>query len=360
MKRRRRSDGTRRGNKPSLHRAQRLAIVLSLAVLASSSAALALHAARLEARFAGEQGRATETTARLEKLEARSSAARRVVAEAAPSVVFVQGAYRFLEGTTGRPLRYVGVGPDGEPMRTPSGEPFITLDGNGPIVERLFTGSGFVVSDDGWLLTNRHVAEPWKDDGTAEALRQHGLIPVLERLVGYLANVDEPFTLTLVAASHEVDLAILRGVPRGRVKPLTLGTAVPAPGDDVVVLGYPTGLRALVARASAALESEFAGSDGDGAGFWTVARRLSEEGAISPLATRGIVGQVGPSAILYDAETTSGGSGGPVLALSGEVIAVNTAILPEFGGANLGVPAERVRALLELAHNSVAPSGRSD
>ncbi len=53
--------------------------------------------------------------------------------------------------------------------------------------------------------------------------------------------------------------------------------------------------------------------------------------------------------VVYDAETTSGGSGGPVLNLAGEVVAVNSAILPEFGGSNLGVPVEHGRTLLEGA-----------
>ena len=67
---------------------------------------------------------------------------------------------------------------------------------------------------------------------------------------------------------------------------------------------------------------------------------------IAPLASRGIVGQTSDAAIVYDAETTHGGSGGPVLNARGEVIAVNAAILPEFGGSNLGVPVNKVRAFL--------------
>jgi S1-C subfamily serine protease len=80
-----------------------------------------------------------------------------------------------------------------------------------------------------------------------------------------------------------------------------------------------------------------------------VARRLAEENQISPLATRGIIGQVTSSFLVYDAETTSGGSGGPVLDMDGRVVAVNTAILSEFGGSNLGVPANRALALVERA-----------
>ena len=58
------------------------------------------------------------------------------------------------------------------------------------------------------------------------------------------------------------------------------------------------------------------------------------------------MGQVTPGSVVYDAETTHGGSGGPVLNLDGEVVAVNSAIIPEFGGSNLGVPPNEVRALL--------------
>ncbi len=83
--------------------------------------------------------------------------------------------------------------------------------------------------------------------------------------------------------------------------------------------------------------------------FWTVVRQLSDAGFIRPLATRGIVGQVTPSTVAYDAETTRGGSGGPVLSLNGEVIAVTFAILADFGGSNLGVPADEVSRLLAEA-----------
>jgi serine protease Do len=67
---------------------------------------------------------------------------------------------------------------------------------------------------------------------------------------------------------------------------------------------------------------------------------------IARLATAGVVGQITGGAVVYDAETTHGGSGGPVLSLDGRVVAINTAILPEFGGSNLGVPASEAFGLL--------------
>ncbi len=76
-------------------------------------------------------------------------------------------------------------------------------------------------------------------------------------------------------------------------------------------------------------------------------RELALAGLVKPLASRGIVGQVSGEAIIYDAQTGAGGSGGPVLNLKGEVIAVNRATLAEFGGPNIGVPARHAFHLLE-------------
>ncbi len=61
------------------------------------------------------------------------------------------------------------------------------------------------------------------------------------------------------------------------------------------------------------------------------------------------------SAIIYDAETTSGGSGGPVFNLEGEVIAINRATLPAFGGSNIGVPIGHAIALLRRLEIRLAP-----
>jgi S1-C subfamily serine protease len=93
--------------------------------------------------------------------------------------------------------------------------------------------------------------------------------------------------------------------------------------------------------------------------FWGLARGLAAGGHITPLATVGVVGQTTATTVVYDAETTHGGSGGPVLGLDGSVVAVNAAVLAEFGGSNLGVPAEEALRLLVAEATSELPQASS-
>jgi S1-C subfamily serine protease len=170
----------------------------------------------------------------------------------------------------------------------------------------------------------------------------------MRKFIGFLPGLAEPFDVRLVIASDDADLAVLSCTQvTDRVAPLEMGRPAPVAGDEIIVLGYPTGIRALLARADAKFVDELAaGSQMD---FWTVARRLAAAGHIAPLASRGIVAQVTSGVVVYDAETTRGGSGGPVLDFDGRVVAVTSAIVPEFGGSNLGVPSTRVLPLLGAA-----------
>jgi len=288
--------------------------------------------------------RVTSNIERLEILERYSRAGARVVADATDSVAFIQGAYGLREIASGRMLRQV-VGSDGIPLTTPRGQPLLSLEGDGPVAEIQFTGTGFFLHR-GELVTNRHVALPWESNANSEALAARGHEPVLLKLIAYLPDQKEPIRLELVSKSDDADLAILQAETTARVVPgLDLAKQPPKAGEEIILMGYPTGLRSMLARSGVAFVKKL--QDSGDLSFWNVASRLAEDGLLSPLASRGIVGKVGEVAIVYDAETTHGGSGGPVLNLKGEVIAVNSAILPEFGGSNLGVPADNVRTLVE-------------
>ncbi len=291
--------------------------------------------------------RLSSNVERLAALERRSQASARVISGSMSSVVFLQGAYGFRERSSGRMLRHV-VDDDGRPLISPIGQPLLSLEGDGPVAERKFTGTGFAVGDGGALITNRHVALPWENHANVEALAEQGREPVMIKYIVYVPGKEAAGTVELVRASEDADLAVLRRKDVAEPMPgLKLADAPPAPGDEVIVMGYPTGLRSMLAQSGEDFIEELQKTEDTG--FWSVAARLAAKGHIAPLASRGIVAQVTRATIVYDAETTHGGSGGPVLDIDGSVVAVNAAILPEFGGSNLGVPVAKVRALLEDA-----------
>ena len=356
----------------------RLAVVLAITVLAGLVYQQYLHNARLRQSIESETARLdtvaaavararqealrpndlsalrdeigqrlTSSVERLEVLERRSKAAGRVIAESLASIGFIQGSYAFRQVSSGLMLRHV-VDAKGRPLVSPLGQPLLTVEGEGPIAELQFIGTGFLVGEDGVLVTNRHVAHPWETATGTAVLASGDLEPVMTRFIVYFPGRAEPVEIEPVLASDSADLAVLRAAGLAdTTRGLRLAEELPSAGDEVIVMGYPTGLRSMLAQSgSAFLEALMQSED---TGFWTIAKRLAEQGLISPLASRGIVGQVTDATIVYDAETTHGGSGGPVLDTEGRVIAVNTAILPEYGGSNLGVPAARVRALLDEA-----------
>ncbi len=230
-------------------------------------------------------------------------------------------------------------------MISPVSQPLLSLEGDGPVAERNFIGTGFAVGDGNALVTNRHVALPWEGDSDFEALASQGLAPVMIKFIIYLPGKTAAAAVELLRVSEDADLAILRRLDESEpVVGLRLADAPSVPGDEVIVMGYPTGLRSMLAQSGAAFIEEL--EQTENTGFWSVAARLAEADFIAPLASRGIVGQSTAATIVYDAETTHGGSGGPVLDISGSVVAVNAAILPEYGGSNLGIPVEKIRALL--------------
>lgn len=280
---------------------------------------------------------------RLQALEDETGAIPRVIAQSFRSIAFLQCAYGLRHAETGAMLRHV-LGPDGLPILLPTGQPMLSMQGDGPVAEIQITGTGFLIGQTGVLVSNRHVARPWETGTGMGALSGGRLEPVMLKFIGYLPGIAAPMDVEVLKVSEGADLAMLRFTdPPDGVPGLALAADPPSSGDDVILMGYPTGLRSLLAQSGPQfLDDLKAAKDVD---FWSVARRLADAGLIAPLASRGIVGKVTPDAIVYDAETTHGGSGGPVLNRNGEVVAVNAAILPEFGGSNLGIPVNWLREL---------------
>jgi serine protease Do len=282
------------------------------------------------------------TFERIEQLETSSGNASEIILKTSPSVVFLLGTYSYINPDTGLFFRYAQSA-KGSMKR-------YTFDENAKVFEIPFTGTAFVISSSGLLLTNKHVIEPWRESHPVEIIQGRNLTPVLHHIYAYYPDATEAIEVTDVYTSDLMDLTLLRttGSIEG-VQPLVFQSRVPNPGDEVLLLGYPTGIRALVARASREFhESIEYDQVTDHA---AIANWLSASGNIKPLATRGIVGQITNNFIVYDAETTFGGSGGPVLDQHGKVIAVNAALIPDFAGSNMGVPAQHAQYFLEQKRN---------
>jgi S1-C subfamily serine protease len=78
----------------------------------------------------------------------------------------------------------------------------------------------------------------------------------------------------------------------------------------------------------------------------TLLRELAKRKLIRPISTQGHIGDVRPDRLVYDAQTTSGGSGAPVIDLDGKVVGVNFAILQGFAGASFAVPIRKAEELV--------------
>jgi serine protease Do len=286
----------------------------------------------------------TRHVERLKDLEERWQAGAKVVAEATPSIVFVQGAFGLRDKESGRMLRIL-LDKEGRPIRTPTGNPVLTLEGDGPVADREFSGTGFVVAGLDLIVTNRHVALPWKRNPVNDAAAVAGLEPVMLKLVAYLPGVVDPVPVELARAGDRSDLAVLSPMePISGLPGLELADAPPAIGSSLIVMGYPAGLRSMLAQSGEAFIKSL--QETGELEFWQISRRLSEAGYIKPLASSGIVAQMTPTALVFDAETTHGASGGPVLDHNGRVVAIQSAILPEYGGSNLAVPVSELKTLL--------------
>jgi S1-C subfamily serine protease len=207
-------------------------------------------------------------------------------------------------------------------------------------------GSGFLASAEGHVLTNRHVAEPWWNNEAVTPLIEQGMVPEFVHLSASFPG-KQPIAVdvdTIRLGQHDVDVAVLqvrvRDVP---VLPLFSGNVGAVRGGRVIVLGYPTGLNAIFARAEPDLVAEVLANATD---TTSLVAELAKRDAISPVITQGALNEVRERKLVYDAETTSGGSGGPVFGPDGTVIGVNFAITRHFDGSNFGIPIEFGRKLL--------------
>ena len=285
---------------------------------------------------------------RLDKLESQGKVAHTIIDEYEPSVCLIHVVLTFRDHASGLKLHYLEMTSSGEPTTDKSNNPLLSLTGTGPEVQVDVFGTGFLASDDGRILTNHHVAEPWWQNDEMKDMLDQGLEPVITEMKAYFPRIPHGVPITTAAISSDADVALVKGNISGMgLKHIALadsrGSAVG--GAPVVLLGYPTGVDAILARTgSATLQAIAASSQGDSR---QVMEELAHRHLIKPLVTQGHIGDILSDKIVYDAQTTSGGSGGPLFNDQGEVIGINFAMLRDFGGSNFAIPVRFARPLLK-------------
>ena len=162
-------------------------------------------------------------------------------------------------------------------------------------------GSGFIISSDGYVVTNNHVVEKATD---------------------VTLTTDEGKTLhaTVVGTDKKTDLALLKITKSGSYPHVNFAAKTPRVGDWVIAVGNPFGLGGTVT-----------------AGI--VSARGRDIGA-------------GPydDFLQIDAPVNRGNSGGPTFNTQGEVVGVNTAIFSPSGGSvgiGFAIPAETAQSIID-------------
>jgi DNA-binding response OmpR family regulator/S1-C subfamily serine protease len=288
-----------------------------------------------------------EATGRLTKLEGSSQAVEAVIRDFAPSVCLLHVSVAFNEKDSGRRLRYGGINSDGSPLKDSDGNTVYTTEGRAPEVRADFFGSGFIAGE-GRILTNHHVVQPWWGDNELSDAVKQGLQPVIADMTAYFPGGSNGIPVGISQISQEADLAVVHGDLSELKRPiLKLDTRKEAAvsGEALISFGYATGIDAILARAGDETVRDIVKVSGGDPKL--ILTELAQRKLIRPLVTQGHVGDVLADKIVYDAQTTSGGSGGPLLNREGSVIGVTFAVVKGFGGSNFGVPIRFASPLLK-------------
>jgi S1-C subfamily serine protease len=176
-------------------------------------------------------------------------------------------------------------------------------------------GSGFVISEDGYIVTNNHVI--------SEAAAMPGKFKMT-----VVFNDGKEVPANLVGRDPKTDLAVLKVDNVDNLTVAQLGdSAKLTVGEEVVAVGAPLGLRSTVTH-----------------GIISALNRpvpLSGEGSDTDTVIDGVQ---------TDASINHGNSGGPLINMGSQVIGINTAgksLSDSASGLGFAIPVNEVKATVE-------------
>ncbi|KAA9154570.1 PDZ domain-containing protein [Amycolatopsis acidicola] len=160
-------------------------------------------------------------------------------------------------------------------------------------------GSGFVISTDGYIVTNNHVVEVAANGGSIQAVFQDGTKE----------------TATIVGRDPTTDVAVVKVQGAEKLTPVSLGNSDNMQvGSSVVAFGSPFELTGTVTSGIVSALHRPVRAGGDSGDQTTVMSAIQTDAAINP-----------------------GNSGGPLVNLQGQVIGINSAIYsPQSSSGGLG------------------------
>ncbi len=288
-----------------------------------------------------------ETQNRLKLLENEGKVAETIVHSYGPSVCLLHVVVEFLDKSSGKPIQ-IALDSLGKPEVDDKGMVQLDSGGAGPHLQVDVFGTGFLVRRDGRIVTNHHVAEPWWKNDELKELLDRGAAAYVLSYKAYFPGSSEGIPAKIDKISQGADVATLKleGAIPAHATLLELDERHDASvtGDPVVLIGYPTGIEGILARAGSDVAQKITDNPSS---VSNIMSQLASQQLIRPTTTQGHIGDILQDKIVYDAATTSGGSGGPLFNRNGKVIGVNFAILKNFGGSNLAVPVRYANELLK-------------
>ena len=162
-------------------------------------------------------------------------------------------------------------------------------------------GSGFIINENGIVITNNHVIQDAED--------------IVVRVGG-----DKEYKATIIGADPLSDIAVLQIVSKEKFIPVNFGDSDKARiGDWVIAIGNPFGLGGTVTAGIISARNRSIGLS-----------RYEDY-------------------IQTDASINSGNSGGPLFDIKGDVIGINTAILGKGGSIGIGfsIPSNNAQKVVD-------------